>query len=276
MAKDIELEASNKTKQYLTNLFRARFPFIYIATWEEIRIIQMIIDIANNSEVIKSTREVFCWSITEGLNKITNKGQEKVNINNQENPNEALNFISNYNKSAILILKDVHSFLGVSNRNADYSFIRKVRDTASSIKNDNYSKNVVIVSPTLVLPIELQKDVTVVDFDLPSLSELKNLLNEMIEANSGSSIKISLKENEKDILCKGAQGLTLQEAENAFARAMVTKGRLSLNELDIIMEEKCQVIKKTGILEYVNANINIDDVGGLENMKRWLRKRKNS
>ena len=116
----------------------------------------------------------------------------------------------------------------------------------------------------------------VVDFDLPSLSELKNLLNEMIEANSGSSIKISLKENEKDILCKGAQGLTLQEAENAFARAMVTKGRLSLNELDIVMEEKCQVIKKTGILEYVNTNINIDDVGGLENMKRWLKKRNNS
>ena len=276
MTTDTILQGSEKTKQYLTNLFRAKFPFVYIATWEEIRIIEMISEIAADTKKIKAQREVFAWSITDGLKKITEAGQEKVNINNPDNPIEALNFISNYNKSAILILKDVHPFLGSSGRNCDYAFIRKVRDTAASIKNDDCSKNIVIVAPTLVLPIELQKDITVVDFDLPTLDELKKLLNEMIDANQGSKIKITLNENEKEVLCKAAQGLTLQEAENAFARAMVSKERLTIKELDIIMEEKCQVIKKTGILEYINTDINIDDVGGLENMKRWLTKRNNS
>ncbi len=270
------LTGTEKTKQHLTNLFRARFPFVYIATWEEIRIIEMILDIANDVKKIKSKRDVFVWSLTDGLNKITDAGQEKVKLSNQENPVEALNFINNHKGSAILILKDVHPFLGVAGRNADYTFIRKVRDAAASIKNDDFPKNVVIIAPTLVLPVELQKDITVVDFDLPTLEELKSLLNDMIDANQGSKIKISLDENEKEILCKGAQGLTLQEAENAFARAMVSKERLTIKELDIVMEEKCQVIKKTGILEYVNSNINIDDVGGLENMKRWLTKRNNS
>ena len=276
MTTDTILQGSEKTKQYLTNLFRAKFPFVYIATWEEIRIIEMISEIAADTKKIKAQREVFAWSITDGLKKITEAGQEKVNINNPDNPIEALNFISNYNKSAILILKDVHPFLGSTGRNCDYAFIRKVRDTAASIKNDDCSKNIVIVAPTLVLPIELQKDITVVDFDLPTLDELKKLLNEMIDANQGSKIKITLNENEKEVLCKAAQGLTLQEAENAFARAMVSKERLTIKELDIIMEEKCQVIKKTGILEYINTDINIDDVGGLENMKRWLTKRNNS
>lgn len=276
MTTDTILQGREKTKQYLTNLFRAKFPFVYIATWEEIRIIEMISEIAADTKKIKAQREVFAWSITDGLKKITEAGQEKVNINNPDNPIEALNFISNYNKSAILILKDVHPFLGSSGRNCDYAFIRKVRDTAASIKNDDCSKNIVIVAPTLVLPIELQKDITVVDFDLPTLDELKKLLNEMIDANQGSKIKITLNENEKEVLCKAAQGLTLQEAENAFARAMVSKERLTIKELDIIMEEKCQVIKKTGILEYINTDINIDDVGGLENMKRWLTKRNNS
>lgn len=276
MTTDTILQGSEKTKQYLTNLFRAKFPFVYIATWEEIRIIEMISEIAADTKKIKAQREVFAWSITDGLKKITEAGQEKVNINNPDNPIEALNFISNYNKSAILILKDVHPFLGSSGRNCDYAFIRKIRDTAASIKNDDCSKNIVIVAPTLVLPIELQKDITVVDFDLPTLDELKKLLNEMIDANQGSKIKITLNENEKEVLCKAAQGLTLQEAENAFARAMVSKERLTIKELDIIMEEKCQVIKKTGILEYINTDINIDDVGGLENMKRWLTKRNNS
>ncbi len=271
MAKMI-LEGKKKTEQHLINLFRARFPFIYIPTWEEVRIVNIINDIANNPKKIKTRRDVFVWSSTDGVKKLTDEGQENVNVGSE--PIEALNFIENYNEPAIMILKDVHCLLGVNNRNADYNYIRKIRDVANSIKNDDVAKSVVIVAPTLVLPTELQKDVTVVEFDLPTLAEIKELLNDMISGNE--NIKVDLTENEKDILCKGAQGLTLQEAENAFARAMVTNGQISIKELDIIMDEKCQVIKKTGILEFIKTPCNIDDVGGLENLKRWLKKRNNS
>jgi len=274
MAKTALLEGIKKTEQYLTNLFKARFPFVYIPTWEEIRVIELITKIANNTKVIKSKRDVFIWSATEGLNKLLATGQEHVN--NTENPSEALNFIDSYNKPAIMILKDIHAFLGIQGRNADYTLIRKIRDVAGSLKNAECSKNVVILAPSLVLPNDLQKDITVVDFDLPTLDELKNLLNEMLDMNEGSGILIDLDESGKELLCKAAQGLTLQEAENAFARAMVTKGQLTVKELDIILEEKCQVIKKTGILEFINTNVNIDDVGGLENMKKWLSKRNKS
>ena len=274
MAKTEVLEGIKKTEQYLTNLFKARFSFVYIPTWEEIRVIELITKIANNTKVIKSKRDVFVWSATEGLNKLLATGQEHVN--NSENPVEALNYIDSYNKPAIMILKDVHVLLGIQGRNADYGFIRKIRDVAGSLKNAECSKNVVILAPSLVLPNDLQKDITVVDFDLPTLDELKSLLNEMLDMNEGSGILINLDENGKELLCKAAQGLTLQEAENAFARAMVTKGQLTVKELDIILEEKCQVIKKTGILEFINTTVNIDDVGGLENMKKWLSKRNNS
>lgn len=274
MAKTEVLEGIKKTEQYLTNLFKARFSFVYIPTWEEIRVIELISKIANNTKAIKSKRDVFVWSATEGLNKLLATGQEHVN--NSENPVEALNYIDSYNKPAIMILKDVHVLLGIQGRNADYGFIRKIRDIAGSLKNAECSKNVVILAPSLVLPNDLQKDITVVDFDLPTLDELKSLLNEMLDMNEGSGILINLDENGKELLCKAAQGLTLQEAENAFARAMVTKGQLTVKELDIILEEKCQVIKKTGILEFINTTVNIDDVGGLENMKKWLSKRNNS
>ena len=268
------LEGIQKTEQYLTNLFKAHFAFVYIPTWEEIRAVELIVKISNNTKTIKTLRDVFVWSQTDGLNKILASGQEKVSINNADNPMEALNYIENYNKPAIMVLKDVHPLFGNNGRNADYGFIRKIRDVAGSLKNT--AKNVVILAPSLVLPNELQKDITVVDFDLPTLDELKILLNEMIEMNDGSGIVITLDENEKEMLCKAAQGLTLQEAENAFARAMVSNGQLTIKELDIILEEKCQVIKKTGILEFINTSVKIDDVGGLENMKRWLKKRNNS
>ncbi len=268
------LEGIKKTEEYLTTLFRARFPFIYISTYEETRVVQLISKIAQNKQKIRSIRDVFVYSVTDGLKKYTASGQEAVN--NANEPIEALNHIDNYNSPAILILKDVHTLFGNQGRNIDYNFVRKIRDVAASLKNAEYSKNVVIIAPSLVLPADLQKDITVVEFDLPTLEEIKTVLNEMIELNDGSGVKISLTEDEKEILCKGAQGLTLQEAENAFARAMVSRGQLTINELDVIMEEKCQVIKKSGILEFIKSDMSINDVGGLENLKKWLRKRNNS
>lgn len=264
-----------KTELYLTNLFKARFSFVYIPTWEEMRVIELISKIAV-SQSIKAKRDLFIWSSTEGLKKNLLEGSEKVNLNGDNNPAEALDFIDKYNKPAILILKDVHNLLGIQGRNIDYDFVRKIRDVAISLKNADYSKNVVILAPTLVLPLELQKDITVVDFELPTLEEIKELLDVMIEQNESSGINIDLDEIEKEKLCKAALGLTLQEAENAFARAMVDDGKLNIDDLDIILEEKCQVIKKTGILEFINTNTNINDVGGLENLKKWLTKRKNS
>ena len=274
MAQTATLEGLKKTEQHLTNLFKARFSFVYIPTWEEIRIVDLITKIANNVKTIKTKRDVFIWSSTEGLKKNLKDGQESVNNGNE--PIDALNFIDNYNNPAILILKDIHPLLGLNNRNADYNLIRKIRDVAGSLKNAEVSKNVVIIAPSLVLPLELQKDITVVDFDLPTLDEIKSLLNEMIEMNESSGILIDLKEDEKEVLCKAAQGLTLQEAENAFARAMVSKGQLTIQELDVILDEKCQVIKKTGILEFIKSDFNMNDVGGLENLKKWLIKRNNS
>ena len=274
MAQTATLEGLKKTEQHLTNLFKARFSFVYIPTWEEIRIVDLITKIANNVKTIKTKRDVFIWSSTEGLKKNLKDGQESVNNGNE--PIDALNFIDNYNNPAILILKDIHPLLGLNNRNADYNLIRKIRDVAGSLKNAEVSKNVVIIAPSLVLPLELQKDITVVDFDLPTLDEIKSLLNEMIEMNESSGIVIDLKEDEKEVLCKAAQGLTLQEAENAFARAMVSKGQLTIKELDVILDEKCQVIKKTGILEFIKSDFNMNDVGRLENLKKWLIKRNNS
>ncbi len=256
-------------KEYIANLFRARFPFIYIPSWEENRVVDLISNIASNSDLIKRTREVYTWTLTEGLKQIIEDGERyKDNVNTAL---EALDFIESYTNDAILILKDVHYLLNP--QRPDFNFVRKIRDIALSLKNDEVSKNVVIITPSLALPEDLQKDITIVDFNLPSLDELLKVLNNLIVNYED---RIDLDENEKEIICKAAQGLTLQEAENAFIRAIVSNGKLTIDELGIILDEKCQVIKKTGVLEYIKSDLNIDDVGGLENMKNWLKKRNNS
>ncbi|UZQ49583.1 AAA family ATPase [Clostridium kluyveri] len=263
---------TEKTKKYLANLFKARFPYVYISTWEEERAIEVISSIAQDETLIKTPRIMYIWSQTEGMIIQRTKGKEET-----KQPLKALEFIEKCEEPAIFILKDFHVFFGVQGKSIDYTLIRKVRDLVTVLKDSLKPKNVVFLSPSVVLPSEIQKDVTIVDFDLPTIDEIKCMLDEMIYVNKQSGrINIDLDESEKLKLCKAALGLTLQESENAFARAMVEDGNLNIDDLEIILEEKCQVIKKTGILEFIKSDLKMEDVGGLENLKRWIIKRNKS
>jgi SpoVK/Ycf46/Vps4 family AAA+-type ATPase len=99
----------------------------------------------------------------------------------------------------------------------------------------------------------------------------------MIETNKGRSrVDIDCTDEELERLTKAALGLTLHEAENAFARAMVEGGALTAEDVAIVFEQKAQTIRKSGILEFVGSSGSVDDIGGLENLKRWLAKRDGS
>lgn len=263
-------EVESGRTRLMANLFKARFPFLYLATWEEDRALELISSIASNQRLIKTPRKVITWKVTEGIS-------EEKNSTGTKAPLKALEFIEKFEDPAIFVLQDFHVYFGDQGRHPDLQIIRKLRDIITSLKQSPNPKNVVFLSPVLKLPTDLEKDITIVDFDLPNFIEIKATLDEMIEINQLSGrIEINLNEEEKEKLVKAALGLTLSEAENAFARAMVEKGKLDVTDVDIILEEKEQIIKKTGILEFVSNNLNMKDVGGLENLKRWLRKRNNS
>jgi len=265
------MEETISFEKQIANLFRARFPMVYISTWEEERAINAIRRLAKDDTLIKTRRDVFVWRVTTGIVSESKEQMAKDTVD----PLKALEFIQKYNKPAVLILLDAHVYF--EGRMADNRIIRKIRDTVEMLKGGLVPKNVVILSSRLVLPNELQKDVTIVDFDLPDYRDIKKSLVEIINANRGNSkIQFNLDETGIENLAKSAQGLTLQEAENAFARAMVERGCLDKDSIDIIVEEKRQIIKKTGVLEYIKSDLNLDDVGGLENLKKWLKKRNKS
>ena len=261
-----------KVTKLLANLLKARFPYLYIQTWEEDRVLLMIRSIAKEESLIKTFREVFTWKLTTGIQ--TSSGGT---IPDSKDPMKALEYFEKYDKPSIVILQDFHIYFGGSGKVPDHKIIRKLRDLLMTIKQKTFPMNFVFTSPYLNLPEDLQKDITIVEFDLPTFKEINTLLNEMISLNKKSGrISISLNEEEQERLAKSALGLTLSESENAFARAMVEDGILDINDVAIVLEEKEQIIKKTGILEFISSDLKIDDVGGLENLKRWLAKRNNS
>lgn len=259
--------ADSKFAKNFANLVNAGFPYIYIPSYEEERITGIVTNTLNNHELIKTPRKLCVWTQTDGI------VCDGARVRDTANPINALDSIVKSKDDAVYLFKDFHIFFG-ADRNArpEYNVIRKLRDIIPVLKASR--KTVVFISPRLVIPCDMEKEISVLDFELPSQEEITSLLNELLATLPAENVRLT--EDEKVILSRSALGLTMQEAENAFARAIVTLKGIDVSAISIIHEEKNQVVKKTGVLEFVKSDLNIDDIGGLDNLKNWLVKRNNS
>ncbi|MEW6282587.1 MAG: AAA family ATPase [Candidatus Eremiobacterota bacterium] len=254
--------SGNEVQNELEILIRARYPVLYVASWEEERVEAALADIAQ-----KRGKRLVCWSVCRGLftpgESLT--GKRSFNAATTD-PMAALDEVVRQVDPIIFLFKDLHPVL------RDHSVVRKLRELAQYLKSS--PKTLVLVSPTACIPPELEKDITVVDFCLPRLGELGSLLDGIVrQVSEQGRLEAELTADTREKLLKASLGLTLKEAENAFARTLIQRGKLSDSEVGLILDEKRRVIRKSGILEYYDAQNNLEDVGGLEHLKEWVRKR---
>lgn len=265
---------SQSFREKLVNMINAGFPYIYIPTYEEQRAEKQIVDIVYGTDLIKTEREIFCWTQTDGLIKLDREDEsEATAINGTREPIKAIEAVAKYENPGVFIFKDIHVFLGSERgTHADFALVRRFRDILQSLQAGR--KNIIFISPKLVIPCEMEKEISILEFDLPSEQEIRDLLDSLCVGFSEE--QNTLDENEKQRLVRAALGLTMQEAENAFCRAIVSLKGLHKGALEIIHDEKNQVVRKTGVLEFINSDLGINDIGGLDNLKNWLIKRNNT
>lgn len=178
-------------------------------------------------------------------------------------PLAALDSVVKHAEAAIFVFKDLHPFL------AEPAVVRKLRNLAYALPKSH--KTLILLSPLLRLPPELEKDITVVEFSLPSIKDLDAMLSAILaQVKDNPQVRINLTPDVKERLLKAALGLTLQEAENAFAKAIVLNNRLGPEEVQVILSEKKQIIRKNGLLEYYESEEQFEDIGGLDVLKKWL------
>lgn len=244
-------------------LIRARYPALYVVHSEEARLERYLGSIASLRK-----KELYTWSIVSGIRKA---GPHAMTAVSYPDPIEALEQVLANKEPAIYVFYDLHQYINGS-CNCNRPIIRKVREVSKALA-DSY-KTLIISAPRTDFHPDLEKDLTVLDLPLPNEEELHSLV-ERIESDVAGhpSLKIDLDAHGRESLVRAASGLTMQEAENVFAKTLVTDGVLNGNDVRGVFAEKQQIVRKSGMLEYFASSTDLTDLGGLETLKSWLRKR---
>jgi len=225
------------------NYLKAGYPFLWVQTHEEGRAISALSQQAEGYSI-------YSWDIISGLKDHTS-GQ----VRQMPDPLKPLQSIPTLPESSILFLKDFHKFI------SSVEVFRTVKNIIPVLKATD--RHIVIVSPVLNIPVELEKDITVLNFHLPTVAELLETASRIVSEN-----ELAIAIDEKAIA--SGKGLTLHEAENAMALSLVTEKTFSKK---VIEGEKLQAIRKSGLMELYEA-VPESELGGLGPLKRYIHNRK--
>lgn len=240
-------------RNQITNYLRAGYPGLYLVSCEETRIEAELKLIAQTLE-----HKLYAWSITDGLAN-TADGHTR----DAQDPIALLAAVDELPENCVVLLKDFHQFIEDGNP----VLVRKVKESLRAGKTKG--KALVVVGCRIALPPELEREFVVVPFSLPDREQLGVVLD-----NIAASAKLPKPQNEaREPLLDAACGLTSLEAENAFALSVVESTKLSW---PVVAREKANEVKKSGLLEVYPAVASMEDIGGLDCLKTWLRQRRDA
>lgn len=252
--------ATEDFKKEIKALIAARYPLIYLVSFEEQRIEKILMEIGRDTR-----KKLMVWTVTQGFVEYAGR----KTIGNTADPISALDAVLKTPRDSMFLylLKDFHTYLD------DATVLRKTRDAIYHLLSTNSS--LFILSPVTNIPTELEKDITVVDCPLPTSEDFDLLLSDF-QKRYGCHASFSIDGKVREAIVKNLLGLTMTEAENILARALVRDRKLGAEDLPLIIKEKEQIIRKSGVLEYWPLKENFNNVGGLDNLKTWLRIKRKS
>jgi SpoVK/Ycf46/Vps4 family AAA+-type ATPase len=243
---------SNQLDQYL----RSRATLIHIITREEPRALQ---EIQRYCE--KTKRHAISWDLADGFQWITASASPLVTA---VDPITALETIETVKKDQyhVFVLRDFHELWN----NAQVK--RKLRSTAEKLKQTRAS--IIILSPQAQVPDELQNSLVSLELELPGYADIEAVLDELLQTPGVSSELTSLG---KEKLIQAALGLTADQAQRVFARAIISDGKLTHKDIELVTAEKKQIIRESEALEFYSTLETVENIGGLDNLKNWLKLR---
>ncbi|MBN8555014.1 MAG: AAA family ATPase [Deltaproteobacteria bacterium] len=252
MSSQLQLKAQRKNSfEEIKRLIASKYPIVWIESWEEERVEAALKKVAASG--FSQPLQFQVWSETRGFGN-----GEKIDVVS------ALEQFISQSGSGLFLIKDFSWKL------APESLLKRMLKDVFQLTKSSF-KTLFLCSSIAEIPDDMLKDIVSIDFSLPDEMDLGTIFESVLKG--APKVKVSLTEEQKAKLLKGALGLTGDEAKFAFQKMLVGKTELNEDALDIIYEEKARIVKRDGLLEFVPTKYNLEDIGGLENLKDWLKDR---
>jgi len=237
---------------------RSRFTLICIVSPDEERIESRVARVCR-----KRDRQFWVWDHADHFQR---PDQPDAALPQAESPLAALNAIEKIEQPSIFLLRDFHQCW-----DNQPTVVRKLRNLARRLRFTRHT--IVVTMPQPAIPHELSNDAVRLDYPAPDIDELKLLLERLLQT---PGVRHDLAPEVRDRVLRAALGLSSNQAQRIFAKAIVTHGILDQRDIDLINEEKKQIIKASGALEYYLPRETVADVGGLDSLKAWLAQRESA
>jgi hypothetical protein len=253
--KKSESVVNSPAMKKLADYILAGYPVLWVNTLEEHRTIQEIVEWAAEVKLKDGrSKKVYKWESANGWEDY----QSNVVNNSIVDPGKVIPEFTSKSDDTILLLPDFHFYC----HERTPTTIRQLKESATSFKSKG--KTVIIISPKIQIPLELEKLISVIEFSLPSEIELYATVKPILDKNAKDLKNISAE------TLKPARGLTCEEAENAIALSLLQHSDIKKSVMEA---EKLQAVKKTMGLE-LYERVDQSELGGLENLKTYIGNRK--
>lgn len=233
---------------------RARFTLVVLVTPEEERALQIVKTICERAK-----RPCLSWDLGDGFQVVA--GNEALPPPARD-PISALEQMDKATGNPLFVLKDFHDCW------PNPQVKRKLRNLAQRFKYSR--KSLLVLTPNSRLPEELKDEGVLLDFELPGAPDLEEVLGRLTQT---PGVKVNLTGLGREKMVQAALGLTISQAQRVFSKAIVSDGVLDERDIELVTEEKKQIIRESQALEFFSVTETADDVGGLGVLKDWLRLR---
>lgn len=238
-------------------------PIIYINDYDFVRVDELISNVVGSKDIIE-------WNPVTGPTHFKNKAsvggyQSLDDFLESKYTIELAKSLPNPENSFI-VLKEIQDYI-------DEPKVKTLLALMSQRKlyDRKYERTIIIVSSVLKVPYEIDKYVSFLEIDLPEQDEIDMLIDQHIEVNRYDKSKFT--KDDRDKLMPSLKGMSAFEIDRMLDMAMSSNGSLSADDREMILVQKKQMVKKSGVLELIDTPESIDSIGGVEILKDYLKKK---
>lgn len=237
-------------------LIKSRYPLLGVETDEEDRLERLLAGICRELNLA-----FFTWSVADGLRR----HDLDQPVYETQDPLKAVQHIHSARLPAVYLLRDFHPYL------KEPTLVRLLREIAQDLTSVNVT--LVLSAPALELPAELRAQSARYRLQLPAEDELRQVVRDTFnDLNRSKGYSFRLSPEELEVLVRNLKGLTLAEARRTVSRCVLDDNVLDAADLPRALAAKKERVEQLGTLEYFEVGKDVAELGGMKNLKAWLRR----